>query len=79
MKKGIKIQETKIEKGVVTVVDTEGGLVKVSRTQRNLLTAYKKNPDYVVDIITAFGRENVLADDYRVKKDGAIVFQLGRL
>lgn len=77
MRKGIRLQEVRIAKnGSMLVLDQDGNSVKVSRSQRNLLASYKKNPDYVNDIITSFNRNDILADDFFVTKDGKVVFRL---
>lgn len=76
MKKGTTIRKVVIDiDGQVTVYDNTGGLVKLSRSQRNLMKRYR-DPDYLDNIRKDFGNANVLSDEFEVEKNGVIVFTL---
>ena len=72
-KKGKKIECVRIEGKLVEVLDTDGALMKVTRTQREVLRNYK-NPEYLQEITKAFSNDHIVADNYVVIKDGQQVF-----
>ena len=72
-KKGVQIGCVRIEGKLVEVIDTNGSLVKVTRTQRELLGKYK-NPEYIQEIKKAFSNDHIVANDFVVIKNGETVF-----
>lgn len=75
MKKSTQIKRVTIDSGMrVNILDTNDKPVKVTRSQRNALTNWKNNPNYVTDIVRAFSNENILSSDYSVVQDGVTVF-----
>ncbi len=72
-KKGHKIGCVRIEGKLVEVLDTDGSLMKVTRTQREVLRNYKV-PEYLQEITKAFSNDHIVADNYMVIKDGQQVF-----
>lgn len=75
MKKGVKIKKIIINDGNITAYDTEGGTIKLTRDERNLLASYKKH-GYVESIKKKFGNPNILDSEFTVIKDGIVKFQL---
>ncbi len=73
MKKGEKLICVETSNGRVSVRSTEGSNVKLSRSERNVLSDYK-NPNYVSDIIKTFGNPDILADGFTVIKNGVTKF-----
>lgn len=75
MKKGTQIKLVNIDSGErVSILDTNGMPVKVTRSQRNALVRWKNNPNYVADVVKAFSNDNVLSSNYSVVQDGVTVF-----
>ena len=58
----------------VDVLDVDQTPLKVTRTQRNLLTDVK-NPNYIEDIQKEFGNSKILHNNYSVVKDGKTVYE----
>ena len=74
MKKGIKIYNVNIaEDGTITAMDASCNTIALTRTQRNILSNYKK-PDYIESIKKEFNNPNIFHDDFSVMKKGKIVF-----
>lgn len=72
MKKGQRISKILIDKDHITVYDTEGCEVKLTRTQRHIFKHY--NAWNFMDKLTdEFGRSDVMDPHYCVIKDGEIV------
>lgn len=74
-KKGLAIKEVRVEGKIVSVIATDGSLFKVTRTQRNLLCNYK-HKDYIAEIKKSFSNDHIVANDFKVIKNGEIKFQL---
>lgn len=74
-KKGLQIAEIVINDRVVDVRCTDGSSMKVTRSQRNLLTDYKRE-GYVNEIKKAFSNDHIVANDFKVVKNGNVVFHL---
>ena len=70
MKKGVRIKEVIIEKGIITAYDSKGNLLKLTRGERNALADYK-NENYIANIQKTFGHKDILDDDYTITKNGS--------
>jgi hypothetical protein len=77
MKKGVKIYAVHIEDGKVTAMDADCNSIKLTRTQRNILQAYKK-PGYIENIIKEFNNPGIIHNDFTVVKQGKIVYTYTR-
>lgn len=83
MKKKVRIKEVQITEKVVngisnkmiTATDEDGNTVKLSRTERQILTGYK-NPDYLETIKKGFGNPNIVSPDFKVYKNGTLKFYI---
>ena len=83
MKKKVRIKEVQITEKVVngisnkivTATDEDGKTVKLSRTERQLLTGYK-NPDYLESIKKGFSNPDILSEDFKVYKNGELKFYI---
>lgn len=74
MRKGTKIGKCIIdENGQVMVYDTDGGLVKLTRYQRNLMKRYHDS-NFIDSVIREFGNANVLDDVFEIVKCGKVVY-----
>lgn len=74
MRKGVKIKIVKIESGFVSGYTDAGEMIKLTRSQRNVLSRYKSQT-YIEDIHKAFGVLNgLLENDFTVIKDGEVVY-----
>ena len=73
MKKGEQIVRVETNNGRMTVTGTNGSNIKLSRTERNVLSDYK-NPSYVNDIIKTFGNPEIIADGFTFVKNGVTKF-----
>ena len=73
MKKGERLVKIEIIDGRMTITGTSESNIKLSRTERNILSDYK-NPNYVDNIIKVFGNSDVLADGFTVIKNGVTKF-----
>lgn len=74
IKKGIQIYMVIMNGKHVDVLDVDQIPLKVTRTQRNLLTDVK-NPNYIEDIQKEFGNSKILHNNYSVVKDGKTVYE----
>ena len=74
IKKGIQIYMVIMNGKHVDVLDVDQTPLKVTRTQRNLLTDVK-NPNYIEDIQKEFGNSRILHSNYSVIKDGKTVYE----
>lgn len=74
IKKGIQIYMVIMNGKHVDVLDVGQTPLKVTRTQRNLLTDVK-NPNYIEDIQKEFGNSKILHNNYSVVKDGKTVYE----
>lgn len=74
MIKGTKIDTVNIEKDIVIATDNNGNSIKLTRTQRNLLRDYKLK-DYEERIIKEFSNPKILSDNFKVIKNGNVVYQ----
>ena len=74
IKKGIQIYMVIMNGKHVDVLDVDQTPLKVTRTQRNLLTNVK-NPNYIEDIQKEFGNSKILHNNYSVVKDGKTVYE----
>lgn len=72
-KKGIKIAAVRIDGKIVEPIDKDGAIIKVTRTQREVLRNYK-DPEYIQEIKKAFSNDHIVADDFIVIKNGIQVF-----
>ena len=83
MKKKVRIKEVQITEKVVngiankivSATDEDGKTVKLSRTERQLLTGYK-NPGYLETIKKGFGNPEIVSPDFKVYKDGVLKFYI---
>lgn len=73
MKKGEKLLTVEITEGRICAKNTDGSYVKLSRTERNVLSNYKK-PDYIANIKKIFGNPEIIADGFTVVKNGITKF-----
>lgn len=71
MRKGIMIAEVNISKGEVIALTSTGEKIKLTRSQRNVLSDYK-NPNYVNDVIKEFSNPNVFSEGFKVIKNGQV-------
>lgn len=72
MKKGQVIEKIVINGDHVTVYDSEGIEVKLTRTQRHIFKHYK-DWNFLDKLTDEFGNKNVLAKNYMVIKDNEVV------
>ena len=72
MKKGQQIEKIIINKDHVTVYDTEGCEVKLTRTQRHIFKRWK-DWNFLDKLADEFGKKDVLTDNYCVIVDGEMV------
>ena len=72
-KKGIKIAAVRIDGKIVEPIDKDGAIIKVTRTQREVLRNYK-DPEYIQEIKKAFSNDHIVATDFMVIKNGIQVF-----
>lgn len=72
-KKGVKIACVRIDGKIVEPVDKDGTVIKVTRTQREVLRNYKV-PEYLQEINKAFSNDHIVATDFMVIKNGEKVF-----
>lgn len=72
-KKGVKIACVRIDGKIVEPVDSDGNIIKVTRTQREVLRNYKV-PEYLQGICKAFSNDHIVANNFVVIKDGKQVF-----
>lgn len=76
IKKGIKITKIEITKdNHVTVYGSDGNVIVVTRSQRNMLSCYKSKT-YVDDIIKMFSNPEILSSDFVIYKNDEIVFHI---
>lgn len=75
MIKGTIIKKVIIDKEIITAYDEKDNIIKLTRTQRNLLSQYK-NPDYIKNIIKEFSNPNILSKEYIVIKNNNIVYSI---
>lgn len=73
MKKGVKLLKVITKDGHVTAIDTNGEEVKLSRSERNVLTDYK-DKNYINNIRKVFGNNDAIADGFTMEKNGVIKF-----
>ena len=72
MKKAQQIQKIIISGDHVSVYDTDGAEVKITRAQRQLFKNYK-HWNFLDKIADEFSRDDVMAKNYCVIKDGDLV------
>lgn len=72
MKKGQKICSVTITKGIVVAKDAEGNDIKLTRTQRNLLSSVKSKT-YIADIEKEWFK-GVLDNNFTIMKDGKAIY-----
>lgn len=74
MRKGTKIKTIAITAaGTVTATDSEGSNVKLTRSQRNIVTTYKRG-NYIERVEKEFGRSVLDPDFVVIGPTGEIVF-----
>lgn len=74
-KKGMQIKEVRITNKIVEVICCDDSCMKVTRAQRNVLTNYKQT-NYFDAIRKAFSNDHIVANDFKVIKDGDVVKHL---
>lgn len=73
-KKGLSISKVEIDNtNNVVVYSDNGETIKVTRSQRIALCDYKSN-NYIENIIKCFQNQNILNGDFKVIKNGLIVY-----
>ena len=72
MKKGQRIQKIIINGEHVSVYDTDGNDVKITRTQRHIFKRWK-DWNFMDKLSDEFGNSKVLVDDYIIIVDGKMV------
>ena len=72
MKKGQLIQKLILNKDHITVYDTDGVEVKLTRAQRQLFKRYKEW-DFKDQVQKEFGKSHIFAPDFMILKDGELV------
>lgn len=77
LKKGQKIWRVFIEDGNVTAFSKDKSQIKLTRTQRTLLSSYKSKT-YLEDIFKEFGNREALDDAFEVIKDQKLVYTLAK-
>ena len=83
MKKKVRIKEVQITEKVVngiankivSATDEDGKTVKLSRTERQLLTGYK-TPGYLETNKKGFGNPEIVSPDFKVYKNGVLKFYI---
>jgi hypothetical protein len=73
MKKGTEIQKILINGDHVSVYDTDGVEVKITRSQRAIFRNYH-HWNFLEKLSDEFGRTNVMSKHYCVIKDGELVY-----
>ena len=73
-KKGLSISKVEIDDtNNVIVYSDNGETIKVTRSQRITLCDYKSN-NYIENIIKCFQNPNILSNDFKVIKNGLMVY-----
>ena len=73
-KKGLSISKVEIDNtNNVMVYSDNGETIKVTRSQRITLCDYKSN-NYIENIIKCFQNPSILSNDFKVIKNGLIVY-----
>ena len=73
-KKGLSISKVEIDDtNNVMVYSDNGETIKVTRSQRITLCDYKSN-NYIENIIKCFQNPNILSNDFKVIKNGLMVY-----
>lgn len=73
-KKGLSISKVEIDNtNNIVVYSDNGETIKVTRSQRIALCNYKSNC-YIENIIKCFQNQNILSSDFKVMKNGLIVY-----
>lgn len=76
MRKGLRIKKVTINSaGTVTAIDTTGSNVKLTRSQRNIFTTYKRG-GYIDRIAKEFNLANIDPDFEVIGPTGEVVFRL---
>lgn len=75
IKKGSQINLITINSGEITAYGTDGELIKLTRTQRNLFRNYH-DYDFLNKIWKEFGNENILSIDFNIQLNGEVVYHV---
>lgn len=75
IKKGLQINLITINSGEITAYDTDGELIKLTRTRRDLFRNYH-DYDFLNKIWKEFGNENILSIDFNIQLNGEVVYHV---
>lgn len=77
LRKGQKIWTVIIEDGILKAYTKDMTEIKLTRSERNVLSKYKE-PDYFENINKEFSHNEPLHTDFSIMKNGVLVFEDGK-